>query len=349
MNQSRPVLRAFTLIELLVVVAIIALLISILLPSLQNARDQARAVQCASNLHHVGQAFAIYLSENNATYPASYIYCDGPSGSYDPRNQPTSKEFGYLHWSYLLYNQGETDDTAFTCPKFINGGVPRTNPGLEEDEWEGDEQVNDFGQTYESRNALKDFQAPRLAFTVNAAIVPRNKFSKEISPGPRLNKYVKEHEINTSRNVILGAELHNNWIGMAEQQSSGRFKAKSHRPITPFAHISSGAGNGVYMTFPWTGGFIYGGRDEGNESEDFGLVPYDTMKDRAGLVLGELNTEVQVVGRHHGQGDKFGGTANFLYIDGAVARKTIHQTLKQQEWGDRFYSITGNNEVRAQW
>ena len=179
--------------------------------------------------------------------------------------------------------------------------------------------------------------------------MPRNKFSKEISPGPRLNRYVKENEINTSRNVILATELHNNWIGMAEQQSSGKYKSKSHRPLSPFAHISSGAGNGVYMTFPWTGGFVYGGEDNGDENETFGLVPYDTMKERSDLIMGDLNTEVQVVGRHHGQGDQFGGSANFLYIDGAVARKTILATLKQREWGDAFYSITGNNEVRSQW
>ncbi|MEP0848193.1 MAG: type II secretion system protein, partial [Phycisphaerae bacterium] len=64
----------FTLIELLVVVAIIALLISILMPSLQNARDQAKAVKCASNLAHVGKAFGAYLGENRSVYPPAYLY-----------------------------------------------------------------------------------------------------------------------------------------------------------------------------------------------------------------------------------------------------------------------------------
>lgn len=59
----------FTLIELLVVVAIIVVLIAILLPSLGNARNQAKAVKCASNLKQIGQAIYMYTQENNGTVP----------------------------------------------------------------------------------------------------------------------------------------------------------------------------------------------------------------------------------------------------------------------------------------
>ena len=61
--------KGFTLIELLVVIAIIALLVSILLPSLNRARELAKRAICASNLHSIGQAFALYQGENNDQWP----------------------------------------------------------------------------------------------------------------------------------------------------------------------------------------------------------------------------------------------------------------------------------------
>jgi prepilin-type N-terminal cleavage/methylation domain-containing protein/prepilin-type processing-associated H-X9-DG protein len=349
MSGSRSSFRrgAFTLIELLVVVAIIAMLISILLPSLSAARQQAKAVKCASNAHQIGRAFSIYLAENNAVYPCSYIYACAPGGKYDLQNQPADKEFGYLHWSWFLYSHGEVEEEAFQCPDYPKGGAPRTNPGSELEDWEEtDGQRDERGNPPGAGGAVEDKQAPRVAFTANAAIVPRNKFTVELAyGGPRTNKFVREVEIDTSRPVILAAELNKNWITAAEQLGSGAFKSKSHRPVLAFHHVGYGAGNNIYHAPLRTPGFCYG--DPSGDETTYGLRPLSQVENTPGLLLGNLGPEIQVVGRHHPGGDNFGGTANFLYIDGSVARKTILETMRNHEWGGRFYSITGQNEVRG--
>ncbi len=62
-------LDAFTLIELLVVISIIAMLISILLPSLSTAREEGKSIKCATHLQQIGLALASCQSEYNGFFP----------------------------------------------------------------------------------------------------------------------------------------------------------------------------------------------------------------------------------------------------------------------------------------
>lgn len=69
--KNRPSYRnAFTLVELLVVISIIALMISILLPALQGARAEARAVTCMSNMRQIGLGLHMYANDSSGRIPA---------------------------------------------------------------------------------------------------------------------------------------------------------------------------------------------------------------------------------------------------------------------------------------
>jgi prepilin-type N-terminal cleavage/methylation domain-containing protein len=83
--------RGFTLVELLVVIGIIALLISILLPSLNRARQAANVIDCQARLRTMGQALSIYESNNRGLLPWAEITDSRPGA-----------KIQYWWWTYTL-------------------------------------------------------------------------------------------------------------------------------------------------------------------------------------------------------------------------------------------------------
>jgi len=340
--------RGFTLIELLVVVAIIALLLAVLLPSLNRAKEQARAAKCAANLSSVGKAVHIFLAENKSTFPISYAYPYNSNGDVDMFKQPENRDFGYVHWSWAIFDRGQVDDNSFTCPTIPNKGHPRTFPGSDREDWEID-QVDHAGNP--PPNSLNDArvtdrQARRMAYTANAAIMPRNKGRGigNIEPGAeRSNRYVQESEIEDSGRTILATEFNRNWQVLSTNGSGG-WISKSHRPVSP---LYSEYGNGGYeatkvpLTPQPTLKFRYT-RDPYDKNLDLKTLA-EIEDDGYGHADEADYNPMNFVGRHHPGGDRFGGTANFLFVDGHVVRKAVHDTVRSRLWGKKFYGVVGKD------
>lgn len=123
--------RAFTLIELLVVIAVIAVLMGLLLPAVQSAREAARRTQCKNNLKQIGLAINSY-EESNQVFPPSYCIGDNTGGTWSIH----ARILPFLEQSNLLAkldlnigygvppnstaNVTETKVPVYSCPSDTN-------------------------------------------------------------------------------------------------------------------------------------------------------------------------------------------------------------------------------------
>ncbi|HEY1683953.1 MAG TPA: DUF1559 domain-containing protein [Tepidisphaeraceae bacterium] len=107
---------AFSLVELLVVIGIIAVLMSMLLPSLNRAREQAKQVQCASQLRQVGNAMMGYASMNRGFYPGWSGW--QVFGDYGTKLDGTGDDEAGPGWTEELIPYMGPGTAVYHCPNF---------------------------------------------------------------------------------------------------------------------------------------------------------------------------------------------------------------------------------------
>jgi prepilin-type N-terminal cleavage/methylation domain-containing protein len=131
--------KGFTLVELLVVISIIALLVSILMPSLNKAKEIAFRMKCGTNQNAVGKSLALYRNLNNdsypmnqdpnavgqvhaSSYPRQWIGDWGRPGStavftgFRREKKPTINEFYCITSLMWMLVRADTNPKLFTCP-----------------------------------------------------------------------------------------------------------------------------------------------------------------------------------------------------------------------------------------
>lgn len=215
MDTVRPCRLGFTLIELLVVVAIIVVLLSILMPSLNKAREEARKVKCASNGRQIGLGLLMYSAENADVLPKGN------------NNMPVLAD----RWTTLLVKKYGVPGSVFICPTRVNlsaylGGsmdVWKTadTQSANLDFW----QLPSYGFNYNHLNYIKTVSLQQPARLV--LLAESNWLNDENTPSMMVSSSANGYWVQPTHNDmyttnIVWADVHVESLRALAQGNAGR-------------------------------------------------------------------------------------------------------------------------------
>jgi len=190
-------------VELLVVIGIIALLISILLPSLNKARETANRVKCAANLKAIGNSLLLYSNDWKGAYPRTVYNANAVAGGFlvptwgtgaiaqNPfdtkgaagNSRPYDNDISAA--IYLLLSTQDITGDSFVCPsssaeKWDFGGA--SNGVGNWSNWNGQDEI-DKHLSYSYQNPYGDPGANTAGFKLNASVGADFAVYADINPG----------------------------------------------------------------------------------------------------------------------------------------------------------------------
>lgn len=228
--------RGFTLVELLVVIGIIALLIAILLPTLQGARRSGNTVKCLSNLRQVGTAFQFYSIDYKGAIPVVRQDLPEGGGAITSNVWWTDQIGPYV--AKAKFNSGNIADLTEAQLSVVWGCV----------EWQGRANSSAAGiSQYDTGYGMNAQLSTRPDYPSGSTATPKAEFAMRWLPTTYPGVYYKLGSIKHASERVLVADSQL-WFLNARPVSGGAGNLPG-QPVDPNAINASNNSMGGLMDF----------------------------------------------------------------------------------------------------